>query len=166
MVPRVGRPRICTDLAFIATAALTLSAESTGSIEGRVTNGVTGEAVGGVEVRFLDQHSFVYTAVTDSTGSYHLSRLSDGDYSGQFTKDGFSETRLDQRVHVAGDLTARANAQIQPWGELHGRVVGDDGKLAVGVRVECACASDGNTVTGENGDFAFHDVPRLLCSRC
>jgi hypothetical protein len=151
------RRRISADLIlFIAMTSLTVSAESTGSIEGRVTDGVTGEAVSGVEVRFLDQHSYVHGAVTDSTGSYRLTGLNDGDYSGQFTKEGFSDTRLSQRVHVAGDGTARANVQIQPWGALRGRVVDEDGRPAAGVRVECACASD--TITGENGDFAFHDV--------
>jgi hypothetical protein len=31
-----------------------------GAIEGRVTNSVTGEAVGGVKARFLDRKSYVY----------------------------------------------------------------------------------------------------------
>jgi hypothetical protein len=39
--------------------ALALRAESGGIIEGRVTNSVKGEAVGGVKVRFLDRRSYV-----------------------------------------------------------------------------------------------------------
>ena len=64
-----------------------LLAQSAGVIEGRVTNSVTGEAVGGVSVRFLDRHSYVYRTTTDSTGSYRLPGLSDGDYRAELTKE-------------------------------------------------------------------------------
>jgi hypothetical protein len=48
--------------------SLSLCAQNTGSVEGRVTNSVTGEAVGGVKVRFLDRQSYVYETATDSNG--------------------------------------------------------------------------------------------------
>jgi len=127
-----------------------------GSIEGRVTNSVTGEAVGGVKARFLDRKSYVYESVTDSTGSYRLTGLGDNDYSGEFSKDGCSDTRMNERVHVSGDVPARADAQIQPWGSLRGRVVDEDGKPAPGVRVE-GPGRDG-AVTGEDGEFEFHEL--------
>ncbi len=129
-----------------------------GSIEGRATNSVTGEAVGGVKVRFLDRQSYVYETVTDSTGSYRLTGLGDNDYYGEFTKDGFSDSRLNERVHVSGDVPVRANTQVQPWATLRGRVVDEDGKAAAGVRVECGCTRDDGAVTDENGEFAFQDL--------
>ena len=45
---------------LIALPALPLMG---GSIEGRVTNSVTGEGVVGASVRFLDRHSYVYENV-------------------------------------------------------------------------------------------------------
>jgi hypothetical protein len=95
--------------------------------------------------------------MTDSTGSYRVAGLGDNDYYGEFSKDGFSDTRMNERVHVAGSVPARADAQIQPWGALHGRVVDDEGKPAAGVRVECGCTRDG-AVTDENGGFSFQDL--------
>jgi hypothetical protein len=142
----------------MALTALALSAQSGGVIEGRVTNSVTGEAVAGVEVRFLDRQSYVYKTATDSTGSYRLTGLKDNDYFGGFTKDGFSELRAEGRGnHVAGDVPVRVNVEIQPLGVLRGRVVDEDGTAAPGVRVECSCTRD-DAITDENGAFAFQDL--------
>jgi hypothetical protein len=95
--------------------SLTLCAQTTGSIEGRVTNSVTGEALAGVNVRFLDRHSYVYGTTTDSTGSYRLTGLSDGDYQPEFRKDGFSEKSSDlfsenQFSHLSGFVPLRVDA--------------------------------------------------------
>ncbi len=55
-----------------------------GSIEGRVTNSVTGEPVIDASVRFIGAHSRVFSTSTDSTGTYHLTDLDEGDYRGEF----------------------------------------------------------------------------------
>jgi len=154
--------RVPTAISAVAVLAVliasALPAQSGGVIEGRVTNSVTGEAVAGVEVRFLDRQSYVYKTVTDSTGSYRIMGLKDNDYYGGFTKDGFSELRAEGRGnHVAGDVPVRVNVEIQPLGVLRGRVVDEDGKAAEGVRVECSCTRDG-AITDEHGEFAFQDL--------
>lgn len=128
-----------------------------GSIEGRVTNSVTGEPVSGVEVRLLDRHSIVFQTTTDSNGAYRLEHLADGEYSAEFSKDGFQNTGAPGRSAVAGDVSPRVNAQLNPWGALRGRVLDEDGKPAAKVRVEID-ARDGQTVTDENGEFAFQGV--------
>jgi hypothetical protein len=137
-----------------------------GSIEGRVTNSVTGEGVGGVKVRFLDRTSHVHDAVTDSNGSYRLTGLDDGDYRGEFTKDGFADDSRslggNPPFHVAGDVPARADKQLKPWGSLRGRVVDEDGKPVAGVRVERdpvpPGSLEGDTVTDDKGEFMFPDL--------
>jgi hypothetical protein len=143
-------------LAAFLAAPLLLNAQSGGVIEGRVTNSVTGEAVGGVKVRFLDRQSYVHDTVTDSTGAYRLTSLADGDYRGQFSKDGFSGSGSNGPVQVSASVTARADAQIQPWGSLRGRVLDEDGKPAAGVRVEGAGRE--GTTTDANGEFEFQDL--------
>lgn len=60
---------------LIAAGALPLAA---GSIEGRVTNSVTGEPVIGATVRFIDSHSYVYSGSTDSSGAYRVDGLEEG----------------------------------------------------------------------------------------
>jgi hypothetical protein len=149
---------------FLATiTSLTLYAQTTASIEGRVTNSVTGEAVGGVQVRFLDRHSYVYSTVTDSTGSYRLTGLNDGDYQGEFRKDGFSDSSGNPFSHISGFVPVRVDAQLKPWAVLRGRVVDEDLKPVAGVRVEKDPTPpgilDGVEFTDENGEFIFQNLP-------
>jgi hypothetical protein len=148
-----------------AMTALAVHAQNTGAIEGRVTNSVTGEGVSGVKVRLLDAKSHPYDTVTDATGSFHLAGLSEGDYRGEFTKDGFvddSRNLSSPSYRVSGDVPARADTQLKPWGALRGRVVDEDGKPAAGVRVERDPVAighlDGDTVTDANGEFVFQDL--------
>src|SRR5580693_7043897 len=152
------RNQLRISLAAMMALAPLLCAQSGGVIEGRVTNSVTGEAVAEVQVRFLDRQSYVYKTVTDSTGSYRLTGLKDNDYSGEFSKDGFSDSRMNERIHVAGSVPARGDTQIQPWGALRGRVMDEDGKPAAGVRVECGCTREDGAITDEHGEFAFQDL--------
>jgi hypothetical protein len=148
--------------ALLLFATLTLRAQTTGVIEGHVTNSATGEAVGGVAVRFLDRQSYVYDTSTDPTGFYRLTGLKDSDYRGIFTKDGYVED-TSKLLHVAGDAPVKVDMQFKPWGSLHGRVIGEDGEPAAGVRVEKEPVRigllDGDTVTDTNGEFAFPNLP-------
>ncbi len=137
-----------------------------GSIEGRVTNAVTGEPVVDATVRFLS-HGHPLTTATDSNGAYQLTDLADGDYQGQFSKDGFSEAlagSLESIVngagvaHVAGNTAAHVDAQLRPWGGLRGRVVDEEGKPAAGVHVEISRGVDNDAMTDADGAFAFQEV--------
>jgi hypothetical protein len=143
-------------------ASVTLCAASGASIEGRITNSITGEPVGGVHVRFLDPRSHVYSTETDSTGSYRLTGLDDGEYQGEFTRDGFSDSRGNRFSYVSGFVPVRVDAQLKPWAVLRGRVLDEDLKPVAGVPVEKEPNSRGNldrnTVTNENGEFVFQDM--------
>ena len=103
---------VVNTLVLATITSLTLCAQNTATIEGRVTNSVTGEAVGGVKVRFLDRHSYVYSTTTDSTGSYRLTGLNDGDYRGEFRKDGFSENTGNSSSGIRS-LTSRALCRFE-----------------------------------------------------
>jgi hypothetical protein len=138
-----------------------------GSIEGRVTNSVTGEPVIDASVRFIGAHSRVFSTSTDSTGTYHLTDLDEGDYRGEFSKDRFSdiqrgsiETILSGAgvAHVSGDTPVHVDAQLQPWGGLRGRVVDEDGNPSAGVTVEISRSVDNSAITDKNGAFAFQEV--------
>ncbi len=129
-----------------------------GSIEGRVANSVTGEPVVDATVRFLDQHSYVFQTVTDSSGNYRLTNLQDGDYRGEFSKDGFQDARdfFGPPDHVSGDLSTRQDARMNPFGGLRGRVVDEEGRPAPAVRVELS--GGGGASTDENGEFYFKEL--------
>ena len=135
------------------------------SIEGRITNSVTGEPVIGATIRAIDEHSYVFTGTTDSSGTYRITGLAEGDYRAEISKNGFNDTVVPLRslenifanrdVHVAGDIPVRMDARMDPFGSLRGRVVDEDGKPAAKVRVEISSVVDGTTLTDEHGEFFF-----------
>ena len=129
-----------------------------GTVEGRVTNSVTGEPIAGVGVRLLDRHSYVYTATTDSSGSYRLTGLGDGEYRGEFTHDGFQDSSPGAPfVKAIGDVSARIDARLDPFGSLSGRVVDEDGQPARKIAVEVS-PGGGSAVTDDNGEFVFRGL--------
>jgi len=154
---------------FAALALVWVAPIVAGTIEGRVTNSVTGEAVAGVAVRFVNRQSHVFETSTDATGAYRLPGLADGEYRGEFSKDGFSDYRQGSTledlfkgpfpVRVSGDVPARVDAQLEPWGGLRGRVVDEDGKPAAKVAVEINRNLENTAVTDENGEFSFPSLP-------
>ncbi len=137
-----------------------------GSIEGRVTNGVTGEPVAGANVRFLDRHSYVFRTVTDASGAYRINDLADGEYQGEVASAGFSDYRQGASfqdmasggVRVSGDVPAHFDMQLQPWARLRGRVIDEDGNPAAGVLVEISLRVDGAATTDANGNFTFEEL--------
>ncbi len=146
---------------LLALAVVFLTPLIGGAVEGRVTNSVTGEPVSGVSVRLLDRldrHSYLYTASTDSSGSYRVTGLDDGEYSGEFTHDGFQDnSHGTPSVKVTGDVSAHIDARLNPWGSLSGRVVDEDGQSARKVAVEIS-PRGGSAVTDENGEFVFRSL--------
>lgn len=124
-----------------------------GSIEGRVTNAATGDAVARVKVQFHLQNQR-YTAETDENGEYRIADLKEGSYEGWFTRNGFANQPVNRLV-VAGDTPVRCDAQLTPWGGVRGRVIGEDGKPAANVRVEISQQLESETATDENGEFAL-----------
>ncbi len=155
-------------LCTVSLAGWMISPAFGGSIEGRITNSVTGEPVVNATVHFIDSHSHPFTAATDSSGAYRLTDLADGDYRGEFSQNGFSDLRTGSSLeslatgsgyaHVSGDLPARVDVQLQPWGSVHGRVVDEDGNPAAGVTVEIGRSVDNSALTDANGAFAFTEV--------
>lgn len=157
-----------TERRLVAFALLCAGPLTAASIEGRVTNSVTGEAVSGAKVRFLERRSHTFETVTDGTGGYRLTQLADGDYRGEVSKEGFSDFRSGSSlaglfngtgsVHLSGDVPARLDVQLQPWGLLRGRVADEDGQPAVRVAVEISRDVDSSAVTDESGEFAFPEL--------
>jgi hypothetical protein len=140
-----------------------------GSIEGRVTNAVTGEGISGAGVTFLDRGSHPFHATTDGTGAYHLSGLPDSDYRGEASRGGFTDYRSGAalaelftgggRVRVSGDVPVHMDMQLQPWSTVRGRVVDEDGKPAAGISVEISRSLENVVLTDERGEFSFEEIP-------
>ncbi len=95
---------------FLAFAAA-LAAQTTGGIVGRVTDEAGGVLPGvSVEARSPALQGS-RTAVTDSTGSYHLALLPPGDYTVTFTGQGFA-TQNKQGVAVSLSKDSTLNVEL------------------------------------------------------
>ncbi len=105
-------------------------------------------------------------SVTDATGNFHISGISQGDYRVFVQKTGFSGVLSSlpgsptAPVHIeAATDPARLRLELTPPATLHGRVFGADGKPAAKVQVMLGPRYDTKTLTGDDGAFVFENVP-------
>ncbi len=107
---------LASSLLLLCTAAF--SQESTGRIQGAVTD-QTGGAVVGVSVTVLDtQRGTTRTLTTDAAGEYNAPELTPGTYSVKATFQGFRETERDNIMVEVGkeyrvDLTLQPGEQTE-----------------------------------------------------
>src|SRR5215471_9538494 len=139
-------------LGILLLSVVPIPAQTGAIIEGRITNGVTGEGVAGVSVRILNRKSRVFTATTDVSGSYRIEGLDDADYNASFARDGFIDTSMPY-FHVPPGATTHADGKLTPWARLQGRVIDEDGKPAPKVRVQIGPKL--GVETDQNGEFSF-----------
>jgi hypothetical protein len=131
-----------------------------GSIEGRVTNGVTGAGIGDalVSVSMRTERGAAGQAVTDDTGVFRIAEVADGQYEIVASKDGFYGAEFagpQPPVRVSGDT--RFDLKMMPSASVRGRVLDPEGKPAAGVAVKLGPGSV--SITDENGEFVFKEVP-------
>lgn len=148
---------LVTNSIALVLASLAVYAQDQGTIEGRVTNSVTGEGISQVKVRFLDRQSYVYETLTDASGAYRISGLKDNDYKAEFSRDGFAEGGS-PFFHVAAASPARRDAILAPYGSLRGRVLDENGNPASRVPVEIGWR-DGHAMTDAKGEFEYDSLP-------
>jgi hypothetical protein len=132
-----------------------------GSIEGHVTNRVTGEGMEGVTLSVwnsarTDVPSKIFSGVTGEAGAFKIDDLPDGEYMVRPDKFGFFYSS------VSGPPTARISGethiemQMSPMVSLRGRVLDPEGKPAEGITVKLSGTQD--TMTDEDGVFSFENV--------
>lgn len=153
--------KLAVSLAFLAAFAV---AQDTATVEGVVVNKVTGAGIGGVTLWFWSSGTNSYKAVTDDAGTFHLSGLTEGDYSSSVQKTGFTnpdDNELDPladppKRHISpGAEPARYRFELIPPAVLRGRVIGPDGNPA-SASVELDPRR--SVKTNADGSFAFENL--------
>jgi len=137
---------------FVVLMVAAVNAQTGATIEGRITNGTTGEGVAGVSVRILNRKSRVFTATTDASGSYRIEGLDDADYNASFAREGFIDTTMPY-FHAGAGAPTRVDGKLTPWASLKGRVIDEDGKPAPKILVRLTAAR--TLTTDEDGEFSF-----------
>lgn len=140
------------------------------SVQGQVTNAVTGAGIAEVEISvcqpsspgpFCARGDKRQKATTDAKGVFRIDGLDDGPYTLMAVKDGFSTDGPSKSFRVFGDT--QVDIPMIPPAAISGRVTGADGTPAVGVTVKLTlfgcwtCPGLDEQVTDASGEFGFKD---------
>ena len=131
-----------------------------GSIEGRVTNSVTGAGIGDavLSMWIRTERGVTQQATTDDTGAFRIAGIADGQYEIEVSKDGFFGADIagpSPAIRVFGDT--RFDLKMTPGAGLRGRVLDPEGKPVAGIAVKLGSAYGENT--DEKGEFVFKNLP-------
>jgi len=109
--------------------------EKPSSLEGTVTNQLTGVPIGLADVRLTKQDAptFNETAVTDVDGHFHFNNLSQGYYSLSTARSEFLSSQS-VAVSVGAEPTA-SRLRLAPLGVIAGTVFAEDGDALSGATV-------------------------------
>jgi len=145
----------------LAAAALAFG-QNTASLEGTVTNSVSGEPLARAHVVVRGTGTARYGAITNATGKFSVAGLPQGNYTIQAEHVGFAMPAGVGGVSAvsamvrAGDVRSDVKVKLVPLGSIAGRVLNADGEPAEWVRVSAendngAAGYDGTT--DDRGEF-------------
>jgi hypothetical protein len=112
-------------------------AQNAGSLEGRVTSSVDHAGLAGVDVTVGSQRT-----TTDGSGGFRVAGLTVGEQSCTFEAAGYFKNEIKVRVD-----SARLDIELTPYSSISGRLVDEEGRPLVGVRVEITQAVRGTGTT-------------------
>jgi hypothetical protein len=103
---------------YLETIFLQNSSANPGTIQGTISNAVTGDVVSGVLVNLrkgsnVTSGDVFLSTTTDEYGNYSISNVPAGAYTIELSKDGFSTTYFN--VNVFSDTTKIFNGAISPY---------------------------------------------------
>jgi len=106
-------------------------AQSTGSVEGVVVDGVTGAGIPGASVAvYLRSQGLVYEATTDASGDFQIFGMKPGSYEVRFEKEGYRfGNKIPPQPYAVGQSgdPVRLRLEMTRLVSLSGRVVDPDG---------------------------------------
>ncbi len=105
---------LCFGIALCVTTSITAQ-ENSGTVQGKVTDGSTGDIMRSVTVELLtkEKQSTKKGAYSDVTGKYTIKKVQQGVYSLRFRYVGF-ESKLIENVEVAAGKTVTVNVTLSP----------------------------------------------------
>ena len=110
MLKQINKKILLSAFMILMATSLTLYGGSTGKISGKVTDGVTGEALIGVNVVLAEMTGV--GAATDINGEYVILNVPPGTYTIKFSMIGYKTTEV-QEVRVFIDRIININADLQ-----------------------------------------------------
>ena len=153
----------------MALSVLRVAAQSSGAVDGRVTDSATHLGIGGVKVEVTAEEgssAAVASVLTDAGGGFHVAGLAPGKYSATFRRKGFGDPQSDDDLELPFAVSgtgeaARLAAELTPLSTLRGRLLDADGRPMPGIHMQLlrlhylgVYAAD----TDADGRFTFEGV--------
>ena len=146
-------------LLYVLSLVLAVSTRGQ-TIEGTVSNAVTGAGVGGAKVVLHLGQTPAYSAITDATGHFRLEDVKDGAYSVRYTADRYFSSRRNAPIQVlAGAASVPIEGRLVPLARIGGRVVDPSGQAVPDAFVELTTLQNFWTArTDDKGRFSIDSV--------
>ncbi len=158
-------PNRALPLLFALLSAVPCAAQNTTTVDGQVTNQVTGAPVANAHV-LLANDSRKYGAFTDVTGNFVFENVTPDSYQLTAEHAGFQVlANFDDAVKILPGVRPNGvNLKLTPFGSIVGRVVDKDGEPMEGISVSVHRGFDSYqaAVTDEKGQFR---VPGLRAGK-
>jgi Carboxypeptidase regulatory-like domain len=122
--------------------AVSLAAQDTGSVEGRLINSVIRTGIPGamVTITAAGGTRYAYNATTDRTGAFRVAGIPPGNYTASFRAEGFvNPPRRDPAMRIFSVIPGspvRLAVELVPFAKISGRVLDAAGNPAANVHVE------------------------------
>jgi hypothetical protein len=133
------------------------------SVEGRVTNAVTGQGIPKASVTIERNGGGTYTTITGDDGRFSLSSVKEGIYEAWFRAAHFwpAHQIAGKPIEVTGGSSAtRVDAAMAPTPKLSGRVIDGRGQPVPGATVELTGPGMMEILpTRDQGSFSADDFP-------
>jgi hypothetical protein len=145
-------------IALLLLVAPLLPAQTGVTVDGTVTNRVTGAGIAGVSVTLFTRQAVRYQTTTDDSGAFRIPGMSPGSYQALYEKTGFTFFGLNLAGPyniAAGQSPPRIRLEMTQLVTLRGRVLDPDGKPTKNVEVRLG--SYPGKVSAQ-GDFTIETI--------
>jgi hypothetical protein len=152
---------------FFAGVLVAQNAPPGGTVEGTVTNTVTGVGISGASVTLLPARSG-YQATSDALGHFKIAGVPLGTYRVTASKDGFASPPPEHTDFTPGIMPtirvasanepARVDLKLTQYNSIFGRVLDPEGKPAAGVEVRLNPNIFGEVTTDNEGRFSLENI--------
>jgi PKD repeat protein len=130
-----------------------------GTLRGTVTDSTTGLEISGVSVNVTDSAGTIHAATTDASGTYIMSQMAAGTFSGTAFKLGYQARTISG--NISSGQTTTLNFFLFPYGRIAGTITDSATSVPISSAIVSLTDASGRSFganTDANGSFSFDNV--------
>src|SRR5689334_7345486 len=114
-------------IALLFSIPAALFAQTTGLVEGTITNKLTHGGAAGVTIRVIGGGR-EYSTPTSDSGTFRIPNVVEGDYATNLESHDYMVPQNGPRIRVSSGTPVRIEMELSPWAKIRGKVLDDKGK--------------------------------------